>query len=219
MEKVEVQFEISDVHNSDQKRKGKVAISSDGVFVSLDGLGLHDMMPGFSDVVCVEVADGVPRVCIWDDITDENCKVISLEGADEDLREGDAGCDSCGTYDRAEGSNLCVHCSQDVKVMARKVNGVEITAKEFVWDGCHKIYLINSDDDRKKAEEMGYSPLIPIEQLQDVYESSCGLRFINNWSLTTVVGQFEEDVVFEGFKQEHDASGIPESTLNELEVH
>jgi hypothetical protein len=82
-----------------------------------------------------------------------------------------------------------------------KVNGVEITAKQFAYDGCHKIYLINYEEDRESAEECGYT-VFPIEGLHDAYDSSCGLRFISNWDLTGhVVGQFE-DAKFEGFGAE-----------------
>ena len=80
-----------------------------------------------------------------------------------------------------------------------KVNGTEITAKEFAYDGCHKIYLINSDKDREEAVEMQY-PLYPIAELEQKYKTSCGLEFINNWDLSSVVPQFAENVLFEGFE-------------------
>jgi hypothetical protein len=83
-----------------------------------------------------------------------------------------------------------------------KVNGIEITAKEFAFDGCHKIYLINSDEERTKFIDMGYDPLLPIKELEDAYETSCGLRFIQNGDFTDVVDQFEDDVKFEGFNHD-----------------
>jgi hypothetical protein len=33
---------------------------------------------------------------------------------------GNAGCDSCGTYDRVDGSHLCAHCLADVR------NGIKV---------------------------------------------------------------------------------------------
>lgn len=86
-----------------------------------------------------------------------------------------------------------------------KVNGVEITAKQFAYEGCHKIYLINSEEDRESAQDCGY-PMFPIEGIKEAYESSCSLRFINNWDLTGhVVGQFE-DAKFEGFASTNSAT-------------
>ena len=37
-----------------------------------------------------------------------------------------------------------------------KINGKEILGKEFAFDGCHKIYIIEDDDDKKMAIEYGY---------------------------------------------------------------
>lgn len=78
-----------------------------------------------------------------------------------------------------------------------KVNNQEIKGKEFAYDGCHKIYIIENDDDREKALEYGYS-LYPIEELRQAFNDSCDLRFISNWSLgESYVAQFE-DAIFEG---------------------
>lgn len=73
-----------------------------------------------------------------------------------------------------------------------KVNNIEIEAKEFAYDGCHKIYLIEDEQDKKEALECEYD-LYPISKLRAKYRSSCPLRFINNWKLTKhIVGQFEK---------------------------
>ena len=80
----------------------------------------------------------------------------------------------------------------------RKVNGIEITAKEFGYDGCHKIYLIESDADRKQLIGYGYD-IHPISELKDAFENSCGLEFISNASLTEQIVSQLEDAKFEGF--------------------
>jgi hypothetical protein len=73
-----------------------------------------------------------------------------------------------------------------------KINDINITAKKFAFDGCHKIYLLESRKDETEARAIGYE-ILPIEQLQDAYDGSCGLRFISNWQLTTnFVHQFED---------------------------
>lgn len=74
-----------------------------------------------------------------------------------------------------------------------KINGQTITTTHFVWDGCHKIYLLETPEDEAKAIEYGYDAPIPISEIQDVWEQSCSLRFISTFgSLQDVVPQFEE---------------------------
>ena len=65
-------------------------------------------------------------------------------------------------------------------------------ADSFAYDGCHKIYLIESAQDMEEARTAGYE-IHPIDELTDCYFGSCGLEFVNNWSLTkTYVEQFAE---------------------------
>jgi hypothetical protein len=72
-----------------------------------------------------------------------------------------------------------------------KINDITTTAKKFAFDGCHKIYVLESRKDETEARAIGYD-VLPIDQLQDAYEDSCALRFISNWSLTTsFVDQFD----------------------------
>lgn len=68
--------------------------------------------------------------------------------------------------------------------------------KQFAFDGCHKIYLIENEDNLKNAIDGGYNTY-PIEDLQEKFEHSCGLKFINTWDLETIVPQFAENVEFE----------------------
>ena len=77
-----------------------------------------------------------------------------------------------------------------------KINDTAVTAKKFAFDGCHKIYLLESRKDETEARAIGYS-ILPISKLQDAYDGSCALRFISNWELTTsFVDQFD-DATFE----------------------
>ncbi|GAB4972880.1 MULTISPECIES: hypothetical protein [Mycobacterium] len=61
-------------------------------------------------------------------------------------------------------------------------------ATEFAWDGCHKIYLIRSAEERAQLVEMGYgeggSEILPISELPEVWGYTCGLRFISSGDLT-----------------------------------
>ena len=58
----------------------------------------------------------------------------------------------------------------------------KINAKFFAYDGCHKMYIIESDDDLKSATSYGYQ-ILPIEELPRTYVESCPLRFIDPWDL------------------------------------
>lgn len=71
------------------------------------------------------------------------------------------------------------------------INDEPITATEFAWDTCHKIYLINTKEDKAQLTEYGYD-FFPIAELEECYENSCSLRFISNGDLEhSPVGQFE----------------------------
>lgn len=78
-----------------------------------------------------------------------------------------------------------------------RINGIEITAKEFAYDGCHKIYLIESQEERDEAESYGYK-IYPINEIADKFDNSCSLRFIETWTdYKKIVSQFEECVHIE----------------------
>ncbi|MBO7520687.1 MAG: hypothetical protein J6T16_00420 [Opitutales bacterium] len=73
-----------------------------------------------------------------------------------------------------------------------KINGQEVKNNgKFAYDGCHKIYIIETDTDETEAIECGYK-ILEIERIKNTYENSCSLRFIHNWQLTKDhVKQFE----------------------------
>ena len=72
------------------------------------------------------------------------------------------------------------------------INGLETTATQFAYDGCHKIYLLENVGDAENASATGYG-ILPIEDLEDVFNNSCPLRFISDWALRkTYVAQFED---------------------------
>ena len=74
------------------------------------------------------------------------------------------------------------------------INGNKTDAISFAYDGCHKIYLCESGMDVAEASNAGYD-ILPIEMLEEIYEGSCGLKFISNWKLNKrFVPQFEEAI-------------------------
>lgn len=74
-----------------------------------------------------------------------------------------------------------------------KINNIEISAKHFAYDGCHKIYLIETEEQRREAQSSEYE-VLHISKLKKTFEDSCGLRFISSWDLSksNIVDQCEE---------------------------
>ena len=63
---------------------------------------------------------------------------------------------------------------------------------KIAFNGCHKIYICESDEDLKEAKECGYK-IHELDELKTLFEKSCSLKFIYNWSLTKFyVEQFED---------------------------
>lgn len=82
--------------------------------------------------------------------------------------------------------------------MGLYINGKRIDAYGFAFDGCHKFYLIENDDQAKMLDGYGYR-LYLIEGLPRAWADSCPLRFIEKADFSeTVVGQCEP-AVFEGW--------------------
>jgi hypothetical protein len=78
-----------------------------------------------------------------------------------------------------------------------KINGTEIVGKQFAYDNCHKIYIIEDNEDLDMANEYGYD-IFDITELENTYNNSCPLRFISNWKLDKqYVKQCESNVEFE----------------------
>lgn len=84
------------------------------------------------------------------------------------------------------------------------INDVEVkTDKDlFAYDGCHKIYIIEDDNDLRDAQETGYD-ILHIQELENTYNTSCPLRFISNWKLSKrYVKQCEDNIVFSYTRKE-----------------
>ena len=83
-------------------------------------------------------------------------------------------------------------------------------ARGIAWDTCHKIYLLMDREQVELMREYGYEQLITTDQMsademfemvEDWYENSCSLRFIQavstnhinpNAGFESLVGQFED---------------------------
>ena len=79
-----------------------------------------------------------------------------------------------------------------------KIGKHKIKAKEFFYDGCHKIYLIETPHDKKDFLSNGWEEcdIYTIDQLIEIYRNSCPLKFIDTCELKTIVPQFATQVTF-----------------------
>ena len=87
----------------------------------------------------------------------------------------------------------------------KKINGIEIVATAFAYDGCHKIYLLNDGDSIVEAEDAGFD-VYDIGNIISAFVYSCPLRFINEWGgeYKTIVPQGADEITFEGFETSED---------------
>lgn len=77
-----------------------------------------------------------------------------------------------------------------------KINGIEINSELFAYDTCHKIYIIEDEDDKEQAIEYGYE-ILNTRVLEETYNNSCDLKFISNWKLNIQYVKQFENAIFE----------------------
>ncbi len=78
-----------------------------------------------------------------------------------------------------------------------RVSGVDVgKARGFIFDGCHKIYLLRKKAEVEQCRADGYE-IHPMKELERTFANACPLRFIN-WegTLETVVPQCAQRVTF-----------------------
>ena len=77
------------------------------------------------------------------------------------------------------------------------INGGDHEVEHIAFDGCHKIYFINTDESKKEAKEFGYTLYTPTaNNLKQIWRDSCSLKFIQKWEgFNNVISQsFEGEV-------------------------
>lgn len=74
-----------------------------------------------------------------------------------------------------------------------KVKEMAPEVTQFAWDGCHKIYILENQEEVTEAEKVGYEILNIEPSLESTWEESCELRFINFWNLDkpSIIAQCE----------------------------
>lgn len=59
-----------------------------------------------------------------------------------------------------------------------KLQHIERMPHQIAFDGCHKMYVMDSPEAEEEAREIGYD-FYPASQVRDLNERSCGLVFVN----------------------------------------
>ena len=76
-----------------------------------------------------------------------------------------------------------------------KINGNEVIGEKFAYDSCHKIYILETKENEKEAIKYGYD-IYDIDKIEETYNSSCPLRFIDNWNLDKQYVKQCENAIF-----------------------
>lgn len=72
----------------------------------------------------------------------------------------------------------------------------------FAWDECHKFYLLDDAEREAAAQKLGYKTF-PASKLQEAWDESCFLRFINRWGLDHEGNDgFDHEFAIEQFEDE-----------------
>ena len=77
-----------------------------------------------------------------------------------------------------------------------KVNGIKVEGISVAYEGCHKIYICEDEQDEEMMRSYGYE-IYPLSDLPTIYENACSLRFIDNAKLTKVYAPQCEDAIIE----------------------
>ena len=66
-----------------------------------------------------------------------------------------------------------------------KINGHDVRkALGYVYDGCHKFYIVEDEADKKEAFDMSGADVEPLtDDMFRKFLKSCPMRFIQNWKL------------------------------------
>jgi len=124
--------------------------------------------------------------------TEENKFLICPDFADIVLSINEQKADTI--FQDVVGNQLAKLLKGDNVRLQINYNTVMESGKTFVYDGCHKLYVITSDTERAKAREYGYivdgstaedETEHPISELEEFYLKSCPLRFVETMGSET----------------------------------
>lgn len=124
--------------------------------------------------------------------TDENQFLVCPDYADVVLTINEQQADTI--FQDVVGNQLAKLLKGDDVRLQINYNTVMKSGRTFVYDGCHKLYVITSEEERQHAKELGYivdgstaddETEHPISELEEYYLNSCPLRFIETFGVGT----------------------------------
>lgn len=140
--------------------------------------------------VLVDVLIGLQLHDMQEDDTDENTFIICTHYADVTIQDNKRQEDV--TIQDINSNELAISLKGENVELQINTNVVDYSGRTFVYDGCHKIYVICDEDDRAKAREYGYivdnsneesETEHPITEIEEFYIKSCPLRFIQYFNV------------------------------------
>lgn len=87
----------------------------------------------------------------------------------------------------------------------QRLDAIQASPGKFAFDGCHKIYLLNSEGALAEAEEYGYE-IYERDQIKWAWDESCSLRFVSDFDvygehpLAIAQFEYENELVAQGYE-------------------
>lgn len=89
-----------------------------------------------------------------------------------------------------------------------KLQHIEQMPHQIAFDGCHKLYVLDSPAAIEDAVDIGYD-LYPAAQVRDLIAQSCGLVFVNRWALAHEGNDgFKTEWTIDQFEMDEDGSFV-----------
>lgn len=63
-----------------------------------------------------------------------------------------------------------------------KIDAIEASDLMVAFDDCHKLYLVEGEEEIADASQTGYD-LYPAKEIRSLINRSCGLVFVSAWNL------------------------------------
>lgn len=75
------------------------------------------------------------------------------------------------------------------------INGQVVEGIKVAYDGCHKIYICENQEDLYMMQDYGYG-LYDMNDLKEIYDNACPLKFISSADLTKSYVKQDQEAVF-----------------------
>lgn len=83
-----------------------------------------------------------------------------------------------------------------IEIIEMRINNKAVVGVSYAYDGCHKLYICETESDELRLRELGYE-IHPIETIESSWHKSCEQRFIHNADLTKTYVLQGQEALFE----------------------